>query len=198
MPSSKSFTNTSIYLPERHICVKHIWGKQLWKYHWLNLTYRLSLERHIRLIWTKAVPARLALQVLLNEFHTACLHDCRERLSVFQQPPRTEKSCSCWRRNKPNKCPLEGDCKDQLDVVYHAKIEGQEEKQYISRTVHFKKRYYGHTNSFRNEDYKYSTTLSTYVWEKGLNPEPRIMWSIIGKATSYRKGSRCCDFCLTE
>ena len=124
-------------------------------------------------------------------------HNAKTLNGDEQQPPRTEKSCSCWRRNKPT-CPLEGDCKDQLDVVYHAKIEGQEEKQYVGSTVHFKRRYYGHTNSFRNEDYKHSTTLSTYVWEKGLNPEPRIKWSIIGRATSYRKGSRCCDLCLTE
>ena len=83
-------------------------------------------------------------------------------------------------------------------MIYHAKVQGQEEKQYIGSAAHFKKRFYGHTNSFRNSSYKHSTTLSTYVWEKGLNPNPNIKWSIIGRATSYRKGSRQCDLCLSE
>ena len=83
-------------------------------------------------------------------------------------------------------------------MIYHAKVQGQEEKQYIGSAAHFKKRFYGHTNSFRNSNYKHSTTLSTYVWEKGLNPNPHIKWSIIGRATSYRKGSRQCDLCLSE
>ena len=72
------------------------------------------------------------------------------------------------------------------------------QKEYVGSTVHFKKRYYGHTNSIRNDVYKHSTTLSTYVWHKDLNPNPRIKWKIAGRASSYKKGGRQCDLCLTE
>ena len=127
-------------------------------------------------------------------------HNAKVLNADEQEPPRTGKSCSCWERNKPN-CPLDGDCKKQHDVIYHATVmeptEGVQ-KEYVGSTVHFKKRYYGHTNSFRNDAYKHSTTLSTYVWQKGLNPNPRIKWKIAGRASSYKKGGRQCDLCLTE
>ena len=114
-----------------------------------------------------------------------------------QVPPREEKSCNCQRRNK-HKCPLENDCHNQKDVIYHAKVISDEPKEYIGSTVNFKKRWYGHTESFRNSDSKHKTTLATHVWEKKLNPTPRIKWSIIARAPSYRKGNRQCDLCLTE
>jgi len=40
--------------------------------------------------------------------------------------------------------------------------------------------------------------LATHIWEKKLNPEPKITWSILADAPSYRLGSRHCDLCLTE
>ena len=61
-----------------------------------------------------------------------------------------------------------------------------------------KKRYYSHKESFRNEASKNKTTLSAHIWDQNLAPEPRIKWSILQHATSYRKGSRYCDLCLTE
>ena len=36
------------------------------------------------------------------------------------------------------------------------------------------------------------------VWEQKLNPEPRIKRFIIAKASSYKKGNRTCNLCLTE
>ena len=117
-----------------------------------------------------------------------------------QEPPREGKKCSCQRRNK-HKCPLDNDCKGQTDVIYHAKVldglEG-EQKEYVGSTVNFKKRWYGHTESFRNEGSKHKTTLSSHIWEKKLNPEPKIKWSIVARAPSYKKGNRSCDLCLTE
>ena len=71
-------------------------------------------------------------------------------------------------------------------------------KEYIGCAQDFKKRYYGHMESFRNEESKHKTTLSAYVWEQGLAPEPKIKWSILATAPSYRKGSRYCELCLTE
>ena len=52
-----------------------------------------------------------------------------------------------------------------------------------------KKRYYGHMESFRNEESKHKTTLSAYVWEQGLAPEPKIKWSILATAPHTRKAT---------
>ena len=113
-----------------------------------------------------------------------------------QEPPREGKMCNCQRRNK-HKCPLDNDCTNQIDVIYHTKVlDGDEQKEYVGSSVNFKKRWYGHT--FRNSGSKHKTTLLTHVGEQKLNAEPRIKWSIIAKAPSYKKGNRACDVCLTE
>ena len=113
----------------------------------------------------------------------------------FSKLKNRTKRCSC--RN-PDKCPLENDCAEQKDVIYHAKLEEGDKKQYIGCAQDFKKRYYGHTESFRNEASKTKTTLSNHVWDQNLAPEPKIKWSILAKAPSYKKGNRYCDLCLTE
>ena len=44
----------------------------------------------------------------------------------------------------------------------------------------------------------FQSSVPVDIWEKGMNPDPNIKWSIIGRATSYRKGSRQYDLCLSE
>ena len=87
----------------------------------------------------------------------------------------------------------------QKDVIYHAEVKnGDEVRKYVGSTVNFKKRYYGHTSSFRHESQKHATALSTHVWDKELGPEPEIEWSILAHAPAYKLGQRNCDLCLTE
>ena len=93
---------------------------------------------------------------------------------------------------KKDKCLLQNNCYNQKDVIYHAKLEEGVQKEYIGCAQDFKKRFYGHMESFRNEECKHKTTLSANVWEQGLAPEPKIKWSIIATAPSYQKGNRYC------
>ena len=104
--------------------------------------------------------------------------------------------CNC-QQDKKEKCPIKDNC-NQENVVYEAHVQEGEEKKYIGSTIDFKKRWYGHTGSFRNEKVKSSTTLSTHVWNSGLNPEPKIKWSILTRAEPYQRGGRMCDLCLSE
>ena len=104
--------------------------------------------------------------------------------------------CNCQRRNKDT-CPIENNC-NQKNVIYEATVTEGEEKKYIGSTIDFKKRWYKHKGSFRNEASSSETTLSSHIWDAGLNPEPKIDWTILAKATPYRKGGRHCDLCLTE
>ena len=62
--------------------------------------------------------------------------------------------------------------------------------------ANFKKLWYGHAESFRNESMKHKMALAS--WEKELNPEPKIKRTIVGRASVYKKGDRQCNLCLTE
>ena len=108
------------------------------------------------------------------------------------------KNCNC---NRPQDCPLRGDCQEE-SLVYQAKVsvpEINEVKIYYGITGGtFKKRYYGHKNSFEYEK-KESTTLSSYIWkQKKAGKTFDIEWSIKAKAHAYSSGSKRCDLCLTE
>ena len=118
---------------------------------------------------------------------------------ILNGPKQREgKKCNCLRSRK-DKCPMRGDC-CHSDVIYHATVkeEGEEDRKYVGSAKNFKKRYYGHAASFRDSDKKHNTALSTHVWERELNPEPEIEWSILAHAPAYSKGNRNCDLCLTE
>ena len=70
---------------------------------------------------------------------------------------------------------------------------------YISMTQgKFKDRYTQHKHSFKNKSKKFATTLSTYTWNKNLDPEPNIKWEIIKKCRTYQPGNQNCDLCLSE
>ena len=108
-----------------------------------------------------------------------------------------KKPCNCQRSRREN-CPQKGEC-NQQEVIYHATVKTEEEeRKYVGCTVDFKRRFYGHTSSFRHEKKRNSTALAGYVWEKDLGPEPEIEWSILSHARAYRVGNRTCDLCLTE
>ena len=107
--------------------------------------------------------------------------------------------CSCRGPNKPS-CPVPGKCFSNK-VVYHATVKHTNggTAEYIGMTEpSFKLRYNNHRKSFRHEKYKSETTLSKYVWDEGLNPEPEISWKFLKKCRAYDTGMRCCDLCLSE
>ena len=131
-----------------------------------NQSVKTNVGKQFLALIDKHFPKSHPLGSLLNRNTVKISYSCSKNVKSIiqshnakilnadeQEPPRTTKACNCQQRNK-HKCPLEGDCKNQTDVIYHAKVQGQEEKQYIGSAAHFKKRFYGHTNSFRNSNYK--------------------------------------------
>ena len=97
---------------------------------------------------------------------------------------------------------MNSDCR-KTSVIYKCEVSapGFPKKVYIGLTAkEFKKRYDGHTNSFRNKQYANSTTLSTYIWDlKEKHPiTPSLKWSIVKHAKAYTNGSRKCHLCLQE
>ena len=102
--------------------------------------------------------------------------------------------CNC---RKKDQCPLQGAC--QKPVVYKATIEVEDiKKTYIGSTYNFKHRYSGHKTSFKHEKHRNATALSTFVWDKGLNPSPIITWDILKVVPPYRPGQINCELCLAE
>ena len=108
----------------------------------------------------------------------------------------TPKKCNC--RKKPE-CPLDGRCCEKC-IVYKAEIEIENTvKNYIGCTQDmFKTRYSNHKQSFKDKKLKNSTTLSALVWDKNLNPNPKIKWSVLKKSCKYTPGNRYCDVCISE
>ena len=65
-------------------------------------------------------------------------------------------------------------------------------------TTSFKLRYANHKKSFKHEQYKNETTLSSFIWDKKLNPNPKIKWNIIKKCQKYQPGQKTCQICVSE
>ena len=108
-----------------------------------------------------------------------------------------ERSCNC---RKNDNCPVEGRCLDQ-GVIYEATIKSENKiKEYVGLTEGtFKRRLYGHRQSFKNSNLKNATELSKHIWHlKGNNEEYDLSWRIIDKAKPYNGSSNKCSLCLLE
>ena len=54
----------------------------------------------------------------------------------------------------------------------------------------FKTRYGGHIQSFNDFNKKSASTLSKYVWDKGLQPDPNVKYTILQRRSLYQPGSK--------
>ena len=180
---------------------------------WFNPPWNAAVTTNIGACFLKLVDKNFKkdnpLHKILNRNTIKVSYSCTKNIKaiiashnskILNGPPkqREGKKCNCLRSRK-DKCPMRGDC-CHSDVIYHATVkeEGEEDRKYVGSAKNFKKRYYGHAASFRDSDKKHNTALSTHVWERELNPEPEIEWSILAHAPAYSKGNRNCDLCLTE
>jgi hypothetical protein len=114
-----------------------------------------------------------------------------------QEPPQT--TCNC---RKGKACPLDGKCLTS-GIIYQATVtrqDNQKEESYIGLTGNtFKTRYNGHTDSFRNENKRNSTTLSQYIWTlKDSNTPFTLKWKIMARSNPYSTSSKTCNLCLKE
>ena len=77
--------------------------------------------------------------------------------------PNVEEKSLCNCRNKST-CQLDGKCQSE-SVVYKCVVtRPNNDKVYLGLTEDvWKKRYYNHTKSFRNQKYKNNTVLSIYI-----------------------------------
>ena len=63
----------------------------------------------------------------------------------------------------------------------------------------FKKRYYGHSSSFRNREEEHNTTLSTHIWRlKDEGKRYEIKWKIIDRGKRFNPSTKKCNLCLKK
>ena len=125
------------------------------------------------------------------------IHNSKARKSGMPPPP--PPGCNCTGSMGP--CPLEGSCLVK-SVVYGAEVidSNLNSETYTGLTANtFKKRYYKHRDSFRNEDSEHSTTLSSYIWDLKCNNENfEVHWNVKDRAAPFNPVSKKCYLCLKE
>ena len=78
---------------------------------------------------------------------------------------------------------------------------GHPDKVYLGTAEgDFKKRYYNHISSFKNETQMNKTTLEKYVWKQKQrhNVKPTLKWYIVKSVPSYSNITKSCMLCLHE
>ena len=101
---------------------------------------------------------------------------------------------------KNDTCPVEGQCLEE-GIIYEATVKtSSDEKKYVGLTEGtFKRRLYGHRQSFRNSGLRNTTELSKHIWElNDRGDEYKLSWNIIDRASSYNGTSKSYRLCLLE
>ena len=109
-----------------------------------------------------------------------CLFRVASQPCWFVQNVEIQK-CNCQVKAE---YPVPGKC--QIDkVIYRATVTSSieiERLTYVGLTAgEFKERWSKHKTSFKNQNYKNSTTLSTYIWKlKDQNVAHQVKFEIVG------------------
>ena len=101
---------------------------------------------------------------------------------------------------KKEDCTLEGTCRAE-NIIHKCIVStsGYPDKVYLGTAERdFKKRYYNHISSFKNETQMNKTTLAKYVWEQKQrhNITPTLKWYIVKSVPSYSNITKSCMLCL--
>ena len=97
-------------------------------------------------------------------------------------------------------CPLNKKCLSN-SIIYQCTVSTAQRKEtYVGQTANtFKQRYNNHKFSFSNNNLRYSTELSIYIWHlKDSNTNYTLSWQIIRQAQSYSNTSKSCRSCTWE
>ena len=99
-------------------------------------------------------------------------------------------------------CPLEEKCRNE-NIINKCIVStsGHPDKVYLGTAAEdFRKRYYNHINSFKNETQMIETTLAKYIWEQKQrhNIKPTLKWYIVKSVSSYSNITKSCMLCLHE
>ena len=127
--------------------------------------------------------------------------ECGKYYQITQQEVDQfkQQSCTAMQLQKKEDCRLEGKCRTE-NMIYKCIVSTcfHPDKAYLGTAEgEFKKRYYNHISSYRNETQMNKTTLANYVWElkQKHNITPTLRWYIIKSAPSYSSITKSCMLC---
>ena len=103
---------------------------------------------------------------------------------------------------KKGRVPIKRKCRVN-DVIYKCIVSttGFPNKVYLGTAEgEFKKRFYNHNSSFKNELKMNDTTLAKHVWDLKLkhNVTPTLKWYILKSVAPYSNITKKCRLCLQE
>ena len=179
-----------------------------------NPLYNQTLSTNIAKIFLKLVdklfPRTHRLHKIFNcntvKVSCSCMSNVLQLIKKhnnFIQNKKNKTALSCNCRDK-NGCPLTGNCRTENFIYKFISLTKNNVKKVylgVSEGEFKKNRYYNHQQSFQNEDYKNSTTVSTHPWNiKSTSEEQNVnlSWEIMRQAASYSKISERCLLCLHE
>ena len=177
---------------------------------WYNPPYnaaaKTNLGKQFLQLIDRHFPKGHKLHKIINRNTVKISYSCTKNIKsiisahntkVLSKNNTPQKTCNC--RNRTT-CPLQGNCLRECVVYKATATSSRETRTYVGSTEGpFKKRLYGHTSDFNNEPKRFSTALSSHIWNnKDSNIETNVTWEIERKCHPYVCGSRRCDVCLTE
>ena len=150
-------------------------------------TIETNISRKFLLLVDKRFPPDHQLRKIFNRNTLKVSPRCMPNIDssikshnnqLLKSETEDKRTCNC---RKNDICPVEGHCLDE-GIIYEATIKSDsEEKKYVGLTEgSFKRRLYGHRQSFKNSNLRNATELSKHIWclkEQGKDYE--LSWSII-------------------
>ena len=152
--------------------------------------YNISLKTNLGMEFLKLIdkhfPKNKPLYRLFNRKTVKIGYSCMRNMdSIINSHNRkilnsdkrdNDKRCNCREENKPN-CPIPKKCATKC-IVYKATVVGNNANYIGMASTSFKDRYRNHLQSFSKKEKENATSLAKYVWDNGLNPNPRIKCEI--------------------
>ena len=178
-----------------------------------NMNVKTKIGQKFLKIIDESFPPTNALHGKLNRHNMKLSYSCmpnqksvikahnNKLLATADPAPDPPCSCRAWA------CPMPGSC-TKKNVVYQCTITSQDEdgndvkELYVGATGSYRSRYPNHLRDLRNENYRHSTKLSTYVWQlKDAGTPYTLSWRVIDRGSRYSgrgtSGGRC-NLCLKE
>ena len=178
--------------------------KQIWFTPPYNVALKTNIGKEFLKLIDKHFPVNHPLHPIFNRRTIKVSYSTSESLAqiiqnhnrkvLSKQKESNDKMCNC--RDK-KECPTDNKCCTE-SVIYRAEVTEKKAEYIGMTTTSFKLRYSNHKKSFKHEQYKNETTLSSFIWDKKLNPNPKIKWQIIKKCEKYQPGQKACRICTSE
>ena len=181
---------------------------------WFNPPFSKNVETKIGAKFLKlidqTIPKNHILRKIINrntvKISYRCMPNLKKKIANHnfkilkaEDENRTQMGCNCTRAI--GSCPLEGNCLVN-NVIYRAEVKddsGNTNTYTGLASTSFKKRFYGHRQSFKKRKLQHSTTLSSHIWDlKDNNQNYEIKWSALDRAPIFNPINKKCRLCTKE